>query len=309
MNHLWGIDLGGTKIECAVISFDKNLTKENEFDIIHRERIPTESSKGYQHVINQVAKLVNQVAKELDYRPSKIGIGTPGTSEPSTGLMKNCNSTCLNGMPFLADLQKKLGMEIRMVNDANCFAIAETKLGVVQEESYNKDCVFGVIMGTGVGGGLVVHGKILNGAHGLGGEWGHNHLDDSGGACYCGRVGCTETIIAGPALEKYYESISHEKLGLKEIVQQYRAEQNRYAIQTMNRLFDMFGKGIARIINVIDPDIIVIGGGVGNIDELYTLGVKAAVPYVFNEEIKTKFVKPKLGDSAGVFGAALLFEA
>lgn len=308
MNHLWGIDLGGTKIECAVISIDKNQLTKNKFTIFHRERIPTESDKGYEHVVNQVCILIDRVSKELGYRPEKIGIGTPGTSEPDTGLMKNCNSTCLNGMPFQSELSKRLGAEIRMVNDANCFAIAETQLGIVQDEEMMVECVFGVIMGTGVGGGIVANGKILNGRHGLGGEWGHNFLHESGGDCYCGRVGCTETIIAGPSLERYYHSISGQKLKLKAIVEHYRAGSDEFATKTMKRLFEMFGRGIARIINVLDPQIIVIGGGVGNIDELYSEGVKAALPYVFNPEIKTKFLKPKLGDSAGVFGAALLFD-
>jgi len=307
MNQLWGIDLGGTKIECAVISFDKKKVEQNEFTLIHRERIPTESDKGYDHIVNQVATLINRVSDKLGYRPTRIGIGTPGTSEPGSGLMKNCNSTSLNGMPFLSDLEVKLHASIIMVNDANCFAIAESKLGIVQEEPGPVECVFGVIMGTGVGGGIVVHGKALNGIHGIGGEWGHNFLDESGGPCYCGRVGCTETIIAGPSLERFYASIAGEKRKLKEIVSRYRQGSDPFATKTMERLFSMFGKGIAQIINVLDPQIIVIGGGVGNIDEIYTHGVESVLPHLFNPVLKTKFVKPKLGDSAGVFGAALLF--
>lgn len=311
MNHLWGIDLGGTKIECAVITFEKKSGSENQFEILCRERVPTESAKGYRHVIGQVVKLVDQIADKMGYRPERIGIGTPGAIEPSNHLMKNNNSTCLNGQPFAKDLQEALGIELKMVNDANCFAIAETKLGIVQEieEELGEEVetVFGVIMGTGVGGGIVVKGYPLVGRHGIAGEWGHNHLHDSGGMCYCGRIGCTETLISGPALERYYHSIAHEKRHLEDIVARYRAGRDHYAEATMKRLFDMFGKGIARIINVLDPGIIVIGGGVGNIDEIYTLGVEEAKQYVFNDFLKTKFLKPKLGDSAGVFGAALLF--
>lgn len=307
MNHLWGIDLGGTKIECAVITFDKKMGTENEFEILCRERIPTESAGGYQHVIGQVVKLVDLVADKMGYRPEKMGIGTPGAIEPSNKLMKNSNSTCLNGMPFEEDLQEALGIELRMVNDANCFAIAETKLGIVQELNEDVETVFGVIMGTGVGGGIVVNGQALIGRHGIAGEWGHNHLHDSGGMCYCGRVGCTETLISGPALERYYHSISHDKRPLEEIVSRYRVGRDHYAEATMKRLYNMFGKGIARIINVLDPAIIVIGGGVGNIEEIYTLGVEEAKQYIFNDTLNTKFLKPKLGDSAGVFGAALLF--
>ena len=306
-NHLWGIDMGGTKIECAVITFDKHTEEQNEFVILCRERIPTESHKGYEHVINQVVKLIDTVSKKMGYRPERIGIGTPGATEPSNGLMKNSNSTCLNGMPFESDLQEALGIKLKMVNDANCFAIAEAQLGVVQELDEEVETVFGVIMGTGVGGGIIVKGYPLYGRHGIAGEWGHNHLHESGGMCYCGRVGCTETLISGPALERYYESISSTKRSLKEIVERYRANKDVHAEATMNRLFEMFGKGIARIINVLDPTVIVIGGGVGNIDEIYTKGVEETLKYVFNPFLKTKFLKPKLGDSAGVFGAALLF--
>ena len=308
MDDLWGIDLGGTKIECAVIKFDRSTTSKNDFEIIARDRIPTGSDRGYQHVISQVCKLVDVVAAQLGYRPQKIGIGTPGAIEPSTGLMKNSNSVCLNGNPFEADLEKALGLKLKMVNDANCFAIAETHLGIVQEYGQADRVVFGVIMGTGVGGGIVINGQVLNGIHGIAGEWGHNHLDDIGGMCYCGRIGCTETLIAGPSLERYYASIAKQKRPLQEIVERYRAQKDSYAEATMRRLFEMFGKGIARIINVLDPDIIVIGGGVGNIDEIYTKGVEEVKNYVFNPFVATKFVKPKLGDSAGVFGAALLFE-
>lgn len=307
MENLWGIDMGGTKIECAVINFDKKLKVENEFQILCRERVPTESHLGFQHVINQVVKLVDIVSEKMGYRPERIGIGTPGATEPSNGLMKNSNSTCLNGMPFESELSKALGVQLKMVNDANCFAIAEQQLGIVQELDEEIETVFGVIMGTGVGGGIVVKGYPLYGRHGIGGEWGHNFLDESGGMCYCGRVGCTETLISGPALERYYESISGKKISLKEIVKRYRNHSDSHAEQTMNRLFEMFGKGIARIINVLDPTVIVIGGGVGNIDEIYTLGVEACKKYVFNPVLNTKFLKPKLGDSAGVFGAALLF--
>ena len=307
MNQYWGIDLGGTKIECAVISFDKNIDKQNEFQVLHRERLPTESAMGYDHVINQVVHLVNIVSEAVGNRPERIGIGTPGATEPKNGLMKNSNSVCLNGKPFEADLQRILGAELKMVNDANCFAMAEAELGIVQELELEIETVFGVIMGTGVGGGIIVNGKALYGTHGIAGEWGHNFLDEDGGPCYCGRVGCTETLISGPALENFYTRISGKKRSLKDIVKRYRAKSDEHATVTMERLFDMFGKGIARIINVLDPSVIVIGGGVGNIDEIYTKGVEAAKKHVFNPFVETKFVKPKLGDSAGVFGAALLW--
>jgi len=307
MNQFWGIDLGGTKIECAVITYEKNDSRSNDFEVLHRERIPTESKEGYEHVINQVKTLISRVEEKMGYRPEKLGIGTPGAIEPLTQLMKNSNSTCLNGKPFEKDLEKELGIKIKMVNDANCFAMAEAQLGVVQELGADVETVFGVIMGTGVGGGIVVNGHALHGRHGIAGEWGHNFLDENGGMCYCGRVGCTETLISGPALEKYYAKISGQQLGLKEIVERHRNNEDEHATETMERLSSMFGKGIARIINVLDPQVIVIGGGVGNIDEIYTEGVNQAKKHVFNPFIDTTFLKPKLGDSAGVFGAALLW--
>ena len=307
MNQYWGIDLGGTKIECAVITYEKNETRSNEFVVLHRERVPTESSKGYEHVISQVKKLVAQVEQKMGYRPEKLGIGTPGAIEPLTQLMKNSNSVCLNGMPFEKDLEKELGIKIKMVNDANCFAMAEAQLGVVQELGVDVETVFGVIMGTGVGGGIVVNGHALHGRHGIAGEWGHNFLHEDGGMCYCGRVGCTETLISGPALERYYESLAGVKISLKEIVERHRNKEDEHASAVMDRLVCMFGKGIARIINVLDPQVIVIGGGVGNIDEIYSEGVTKAKKHVFNPIVDTAFLKPKLGDSAGVFGAALLW--
>lgn len=308
MNHLWGIDLGGTKIECAVITYERNTLRTNEFEVLHRERIPTESSKGYDHVINQIKTLISSVESTFGYRPKKLGIGTPGAIEPSTGLLKNSNSVCLNGKPFKTDLERELGLEIKMVNDANCFAVAEAKLGVVQELEHPVETVFGVIMGTGVGSGIVVNGQSLIGRHGIAGEWGHNFLDESGGMCYCGRVGCVETIISGPSLERFYESLSGTKRPLKEIVERHRNKEDEQASATLNRLVTMFGKCMGRIINVLDPKVVVIGGGVGNIDEIYTEGVNEVKKYVFNPFMDTAFMKPKLGDSAGVFGAALLWE-
>jgi predicted NBD/HSP70 family sugar kinase len=221
--------------------------------------------------------------------------------------MKNSNTTVLNGMPLKKDLEIATGKEIRMSNDANCFAIAEALMGAVPEIYHNAKVVFGVILGTGVGGGLVVNGQVINGRHGIGGEWGHNFLDESGGPCYCGKSGCIERVLSGPNLEKYYFEISGNALRMKDIVSHYREGGDEFATQTMNRLFSFFGKAITQVINIVDPDVIVIGGGVGNIDELYTEGPKFAKDFIFNNgKIETLFIKPKLGDSAGVFGAAML---
>lgn len=297
---LWGIDLGGTKIECAIIESATNL------NVIHRQRIPTEAHLGYEHIISQVVKLVDILKAESGLTPNSLGIGTPGALEPSTNTMKNCNTTALNGMPFKTDLEKALGFPIKIANDANCFALAEANLGAAKEKAANAEVVFGVIMGTGVGGGIVVNGKVINGKHGIGGEWGHNFLDESGGKCYCGRVGCVETIISGPALERYYKSLTNNEIKLKDIVKRYEAGSDEAANETMQRLIHFFGKAIAPIINIIDPEVIVIGGGVGNVDIIYSEGVEEVKKYLFNTRLDTLFLKPVLGDSAGVFGAALL---
>ncbi|UII30804.1 ROK family protein [Fulvivirga ulvae] len=297
-NKLWGIDLGGTKIEGVVID------SVNISEVLCRTRIATEASKGYKHILNRIKELIDLMSAEVKSSPSILGIGTPGNLDPQTRLLKNSNSTSLNGQPFKQDLEDVLGIEVKMANDANCFALAETKLGVVQDVNPDAEVVFGVIMGTGVGGGIVVNGKVINGHQGIAGEWGHNFLDATGGKCYCGKTGCVETVISGPALERYYEQISGTHVKLKDIVT--RRDGDKHAVATQERLAHFFGLGISNIINILDPDVIVLGGGVGNIGILYTEGVKEAEKYTFNTGLKTPIVKPKLGDSAGVFGAALL---
>ena len=298
--NLWGIDLGGTKAEGVV------LGPGGLQDILFRDRVPTGAEKGYEHILQQIKKLVGMMEQNLGYRPVKLGIGTPGTSDPKLGTMKGCNSECMNGQSMKKDLEQILGMEIFIANDANCFALAETRMGVVKERYPNAHVVFGVIMGTGVGGGLVVGGKSINGLQGIGGEWGHNFLDESGGPCYCGKSGCVEKVLAGPALEKYYQSISGKPLRMKEIYAMYKSG-DEHATRTIQRMSHFFGKALSVIINIIDPDVIVIGGGVGNVDEIYTDGVASVRKFIFNNGIvDTPIVKPMLGDSAGVFGAAYL---
>ncbi|CAG4999072.1 Fructokinase [Dyadobacter sp. CECT 9275] len=297
---LWGVDLGGTKIECAVLDSDNNL------EVVLRKRLPTESAKGYEHILSQIKKLVDLVAEEIGEVPQKVGFATPGVLEPESQLMKNCNTTCLNGMPLAKDLEKILGVPVKLANDANCFALAEALMGSGKDFP-EAEVVFGVIMGTGVGGGLVVHNKIIGGHHGIGGEWGHNILEENGEPCYCGKSGCVEQVISGPALERYYEQVSGEKQSLKTILQQYQEGGNEFARATVERLIEFYGKAISTLINVLDPGLIVIGGGVGNIDLLYTEGYEKIKKYIFNKGIvTTPILKPKLGDSAGVFGAALL---
>lgn len=298
----WGIDLGGTKIECAVLDTAKNM------EVINRKRLPTEAFKGYEHIIAQIKKLVDAVKEEVKEEPVRIGFATPGVLEPETQIMKNCNTTCMNGKPMHKHIEDMLGIPVKLANDANCFALAEALMGAGKEYPH-AEVVFGVIMGTGVGGGLVVHNRIIGGHHGIGGEWGHNILEENGEPCYCGKRGCVEKVIAGPALEKYYEKLSGNQLKLKEILSAHLGGSDKYATETIERLLEYYGRSISTLINVIDPDLVVIGGGVGNIDLLYTEGYERIKKYVFNNKrLTTPVLKPVLGDSAGVFGAGLLWE-
>jgi fructokinase len=297
---LWGIDLGGTKIEGVI------LESINHPEPILRTRIDTEAGNGYYHIIEQIKKLVEEMKSRSGLIPKTIGFGTPGVLDPFLQTMKNCNSTSLNGQPLKKDIEAILQIPAVLANDANCFALAETHWGVVKQKTPGAKMVFGIIMGTGVGGGLVMNGNVWTGCHGIGGEWGHIYLDDSGGPCYCGKVGCVETIISGPALEKYYKGISGKNIRLKEIVSLYREGTDEHAKKTIDRLSHFFGKGVSVITNLLDPDVIVVGGGVGNIDAIYTDGVKYLQQYIFNNRLDVPILKPSLGDSAGVFGAAAL---
>ncbi|MFQ2204303.1 ROK family protein [Aeromonas hydrophila] len=291
----WGIDLGGTKCECVVLDGD---------EVLLRHRIPTERAGGYDHMIGQIAKLVAECADKIGQRPTLIGMGTPGVRDPQTGLMKNCNTTELNGKPFKEDLERRLGVPVLIANDANCFALAETHLGAVRQHHPDAKVVFGIIMGTGVGSGIVINGRILNGHHGIAGEWGHNVLSPDGPECYCGKRGCVETFISGPALEAWYEAKAKRHLPLAKIAA--ATAHDHVAKLTIDRLHLLFGQALANVVNILDPDVIVIGGGVGNVQSLYSVGRETILPFLFNPRFATPIIAPALGDSAGVFGAALL---
>ncbi|WP_064607911.1 ROK family protein [Photobacterium sp. J15] len=296
--YYWGVDLGGTKIECAVMSRDDD-------QCIVRERIATEGEHGYEHVLQRIKSLIDICAEKVGEYPERVGFGTPGVLDPQTGVMKNCNSTSLNGKALDKHLASLLGVPVKLANDANCFALAETHLGVVKQVKPDAEVVFGIIMGTGVGSGIVVNGKVLYGCHGIAGEWGHNVLEANGEPCYCGKHGCLETVISGKGLEAHYQKLAQRTLSLPEIVEQAELGES-FAQHTVTRLIEKFGLAVAQIINVIDPDVIVVGGGVGNIDALYEYGPKAIERHLFNPVLNTLIVKPALGDSAGVFGAAML---
>lgn len=296
MQTLWGIDLGGTKIEGVVVDAATPTSPKL------RLRLPTEQHLGYEHIMGQIQRLLVNLSKSTGLTPSRVGFSTPGTLDPGSRTMKNCNTTCLNGRPLQADLEELLNVPCRLANDANCFALAESTYGAAQGAA----SVFGVILGTGVGGGLILDGKVVGGHHGIGGEWGHNVLDPEGPACYCGKRGCVETIISGPALEKFYETQSGSPLALSRIAEQARAGLDPIATSTIKRMRTQFAKAVAVVLNIFDPDVVVLGGGVSNIDAIYPGIHELILPHLFNTECRTQITKNSLGDSAGVFGAAAL---
>ncbi|MCB0354952.1 MAG: ROK family protein [Bdellovibrionales bacterium] len=292
---LWGIDLGGTKIEGVV------LDSPSAHSVRARLRLETEQENGYEHILSRIALLVEQLSSHVGETPQVLGIGTPGAFHPGTNLLRNSNTLCLNGKAIGSDLEKRLGCKVKIANDANCFALAEAKLGAAQK----CPSVFGVILGTGVGGGVVVEGKVLPGAQGICGEWGHNVIDPEGAQCYCGKRGCVEATISGPALEDFYTERTGTKLRLQEIVER-AGTKDPDARDTLERLHHYFGKAIAVVINILDPHCIVLGGGVSNISSLYTEGQRKIAPHLFTDSPEIRLIQNTLGDSAGVFGAALL---
>jgi fructokinase len=297
----WGIDLGGTKIECAVLS--------DSGEILERQRLPTESDHGYDHVLGQIEKLVRGVSVKVGATPGRLGIGTPGSIDQTTGLLKNCNAQSLNNHPMESDISRMLGIPVVVANDANCFALAEYHLGSIAKVSQSAEVVFGVILGTGVGGGLIVNGKIHKGRNSLGGECGHAVLDPHGHECYCGKKGCVETYISGSALQSFYMMKAGHRRPLEEIYKRYKDGNDIIAEETIDRLIKYFGLAISNIINTIDPDVIVLGGGVSNIPVLYEEGIEEVRKNVFGNWSQTPIIKADLGDSAGVFGAAYLGDA
>ncbi len=287
-----GIDLGGTKIEGVVLDANNRP--------IFRQRIATESAGGYDHILNRIAAVVKACRREAP-ACAAIGIGTPGAISSRDGTLKNSNTTCLNGRPLPDDLVRQLGLPVVLENDANCFALAEAVAGAGRDAAL----VFGVILGTGVGGGIVHRGELLRGPQHLAGEWGHHCIDPAGPSCYCGQRGCVETFISGPAVQAEYRRLTGTSAEMSEIAAGYRG---RHAVATrvFERLIHRFGRAVANVIDILDPDVIVLGGGLSNLDELYTLGRDAVARYVFNDELRTPIVRNQLGDSAGGIGAALL---
>jgi len=288
-----GIDLGGTKTEGIVLD-DQGIE-------LFRERRATPQAEGYDAVINNIVQLALDLEQQAG-QDCSVGIGTPGALSSIDGKLKNSNTTCLNGQPVLQDLEKKLGRSIKIQNDANCFALSEAIDGAGKD--YNV--VFGVIMGTGVGGGIIFNKHVHDGMQHIAGEWGHNILEPGGPECYCGRKGCVETFISGPGLERDYSSHGGQKNKTVAAILQLAANGDKIATETMERFYDRFGRAMAVVINILDPDVIVLGGGLSNIQQLYTTGRDRIAVHVFNDELKTKILPNMHGDSSGVRGAAWL---
>jgi fructokinase len=288
-----GIDLGGTKIEGVIL--DKKGAQ------LFRKRIETRQELGYHHILNRLKEFYGELAAHIQNQPHTLGLGAPGVVSPRTGLMKNANTLCLIGQPLKSDLENLLRRKIEVQNDANCFAMAEALLGAGR----GNNLVFGVIMGTGCGGGIVHKGEVIVGRQAIAGEWGHTSMDPNGPRCYCGQRGCVETFISGGGAEARYAEMFGAKKSFRQIESEFYAGEPD-AVAFMKMFFRQFGRALANLIDVLDPDVIVLGGGVSKFKALYTDGLAEVARFVFSDSLETPIVKNQLGDSAGVIGAALI---
>ncbi len=292
-----GIDLGGTKIEGIVM--------DSSNQVVESKRIKTPSAQGYSSILQAINELVDLLESKIGRR-CPVGIGTPGAISSIDGTLKNSNTVCMNGQSVQLDIENLLHREVRLENDANCFALSEATDGAGSDYRV----VFGVIMGTGVGGGIVIDRQLHIGPHHIAGEWGHNVLIADGRACYCTKRGCVETYLSGPGLALEWEEQSGNPAELTaETIVRLARDGDTVGQSVMNRYFDYFGQAIASVINILDPDAIVLGGGMSNISELYTRGVEQISRHIFNNELKTPVLANKHGDSSGVRGAAQLWPA
>jgi fructokinase len=295
-----GIDLGGTKIEGIALS--------EAGDELFRHRLATPQG-DYQATLQSIAGLIDQIEADIGEQGS-IGICTPGALSPATGLLRNSNSVCMNGKPVLTELQERLQREIRIANDANCFALSEATDGAAKDAAV----VFGVIIGTGTGAGVVVDKKVLVGPNAIAGEWGHNPLpwpedfELPGPECYCGKHGCIETWLSGPGIVRDHELHNNVFLDAETIDNKARFGDEE-SDETLQRYEDRMARSLAHVINILDPDVIVLGGGMGNIKRLYENVPVIWGDYVFSDAVNTKLVSPVHGDSSGVRGAAWLWNS
>jgi predicted NBD/HSP70 family sugar kinase len=293
---LVGIDLGGTKIEGVVIDAAQPEVA------LKRLRVPTEREKGYDHILDRICGLLESLSDTCsEAAHCAVGIATPGTWDPLTQALRGSNTQCLNGRPLSSDLASRLGRSVSIENDANCFVMAEATLGSAR----GYETVFGIILGTGCGGAFVANGHLLRGRHGIAGEWGQLVVAPGGDPSPHGTRGTLEAYIAGPSLEDFYLRESGSRRSLMEIAD--RAPDDQAARLTMERLAYYFTKGLAAIIDIVDPHAIVIGGGVGNCAVLYSDALRNRLSAsIFAPSFEATILRPAMGDSAGVFGAALL---
>jgi fructokinase len=293
-----GIDLGGTKIEGIVL--DQSGAE--------RARLRIPSPQGdYSATIGALVEVVARLEADGSGTAS-VGVGMPGSLSPTTGLARNANSTWLNGRPLQQDVSDALGRPVRFANDANCFALSEAVDGAGRD----AHSVFGIILGTGCGGGIVIQKRLIEGARGIGGEWGHNPLpwttreEHPGPRCWCGRTGCLETWISGPGLSDDHERIAGTRLSAQDIAKLAK-DGDEAAKATLARHADRVARGLAHVINIVDPEVIVIGGGLSHLEHLYTELPGLAAPYVFSDVANVTVLPPRWGDSGGVRGAAWLW--
>jgi len=285
-----GIDLGGTKIEAIVIN--------DSFQVIERKRIETNREEGYDAILQRIVNLAKELIETCNVE-GPVGICTPGAINYQTGTLKNSNTVCLIDKPLQSDLESALSLPILMENDANCFALAEAILGAAKDYRL----VFGVVLGTGCGAGIVINKNIHRGPNHISGEWGHHVLYPGGRDCYCGNKGCTESYISGTALEAEWKALTGEYLRTTDIIDSGAYKSHPHWKDTF---IENFGRALANVMDILDPDAIILGGGLSNMDILYTEGRDAAYDASFSENMVTPIIKNKLGDSAGVFGAAML---
>ena len=291
-NYHIGIDLGGTKIEVAVL--------DSQDKILYRERLFTEAHLGSEHIFDQIHALYSKAVMSIQNKSHTLGLGTPGSISKKTHLLKNSNTLCLNDLPMQALLEDKLVHDIVIENDANCFALAEAIMGA----GIGYPSVFGVIMGTGCGGGIVFDGKIRQGPQNIAGEWGHMVIDPQGLPCYCGASGCVESFISGGGLEKRIKNTTGNSISAMDF---FRIPLKDESLKKIKQdFYARFGQALANLINILDPDIVVLGGGLSNEESLYKEGIEEVYKRIFNDMPTTPIVKNILGDSAGVIGAALI---
>ena len=291
-NYHIGIDLGGTKIEVAVL--------DSQDKILFRERLFTEAHLGSEHIFDQIHALYSKAVMSIQNKSHTLGLGTPGSISKKTHLLKNSNTLCLNDLPMQALLEDKLVHDIVIENDANCFALAEAIMGA----GIGYPSVFGVIMGTGCGGGIVFDGKIRQGPQNIAGEWGHMVIDPQGSPCYCGANGCVESFISGGGLEKIIRNTTGNSISAIDFFTMPLKDESLKKIK--QDFYARFGQALANLINILDPDIVVLGGGLSNEKSLYKEGIEEVYKRIFNDVPSTPIVKNILGDSAGVIGAALI---